>query len=243
MSRYNLPKNSVASIIIATLCFSCNSRVNTEKQQSQANAQQNPQPNIVYGDLIIKEESDYLMIPVSIFPDANQGEKSWIEKSSRSYEDRQDIYNIIFYSKKDASTNALLDKKAIIKSFDLIERKATAEPIQRFWLYRIIQKDTNEDKKLDYQDATIGYLSDLSGRNLQQITPDNTQLNSWIVVQSTGAIFLEITKDTNKDQKFDTKKYIRVNLDNPSIGKEIITNQLEDQIKSYILKIKSGNGE
>ncbi len=233
MSRYNLPRRSVASIIIATLCFSCNS-IDRETQKSQANAQQNLQPSIVYGDLIVNSVSDYLMIPVSMFPDANQGEKSWIETPSRSYEDRQNIYNIIFYSKKDASTNALLNRKAVIKSFDLIEKKTTGEPIQRFWLYRIIDKDTNEDNKLDYKDASIGYFSDLSGRNLQQITPDNTQLNSWKIVQSMGAIVLEIVKDTNSDKEFDTKRYIRVNLDNPSIGKEIISNQLEDKIKSYI---------
>ncbi len=236
MIHDRLLRKSVVSIIIATLSFSCNSRVDKQTQKSQVNAQQNPQPTIVYGDLIIKPESDYLMIPVSIFPDANQGEKSWVSKASRSYQDRKNIYNLIFYSKKDTSTNALLEKKAIIKSFDLIEKKAIGKPIKRFWLYRIIEKDTNKDKKLNYQDATIGYLSDLSGRNLQQITPDNTQLNNWNVVQSTGAIFLEITQDTDNDQKFDTKSYIRVNLDNPTIGKPIISNELEQKIKSYIVK-------
>ncbi|MEO1430692.1 MAG: hypothetical protein AAFV71_16830 [Cyanobacteria bacterium J06633_8] len=200
------------------------------------NSQQTPQPNIVYGDMIIKKESDYLMIPVSIFPDANQGEKSWKHLSSSSYQDRKNVYNLIFYSKKDASINTLLDKNAIIKSFDLIEKKTIGQPSKKFWLYRIIEQDTNKDNQLNYQDATIGYLSDLSGRNLQQITPNNTQLNDWNVVQSTGAIFLEITKDTNDDKKFDTKSYIRVNLDNPGIGKEIISSDLENKIKSYIVE-------
>ncbi len=237
MSRSNL-LIKIASIIVATLCISCNAKVEN-REQSEANAQQTPQPKIIYGDLIIKKESDYLMIPISILTDANQGEKDGLNfssGSSRSYRDKKTIYNLIFYSKKDASTNILLNKKAIIKSFDLIEKKGIGQPVKRFWLYRIIEKDTNQDNKLDYRDATAGYLSDLSGRNLQQITPDNTQLNSWKVVQSTGAIFLEITKDTDNDQKFDTKSYIRVNLDNPGIGKEIISNQLEDQIKSYIVK-------
>ena len=228
----------IASIFVATVCISCNAKID-DRKESQANAQQTPQPNIVYGDLIIKEETDYLMIPVSIFPDVNQGGNKgslYGGSFSRSSRDRKNIYNLIFYSKKDASTNTLLDKKAIIKSFDLIEKKAIGKPVKKFWLYRIIEKDTNIDGKLDYQDATIGYLSDLSGRNLQQITPDNTQLNSWNVVQSTGAIFLEITKDTDGDKKFDTKSYIRVNLDNPGIGKDIISNQLEEKIKSYILK-------
>ncbi|MEM7713719.1 MAG: hypothetical protein AAF349_09120 [Cyanobacteria bacterium P01_A01_bin.68] len=239
MNSYGSTLKIVASIILATFSISCNARVNRNSQKSQVNAQQTPQPSIVYGDLIIKEKSDYLMIPVSIFPDINQDEKreGLLSGSySRSYRDRKNVYNLIFYSKKDASTNALLDKKAIIKSFDLIEKKTIGQPTKRFWLYRIIDKDTNGDDKLNYQDATIGYLSDLSGRNLQKITPDNTQLNSWKIVQSTGAIFLEITKDTDNDKKFDTKSYIRVNLDNPNIGKEIIGNQLEDEIKSYIVK-------
>lgn len=230
---------SVATMILATLSVSCGEGVSTSRQQSKVNAQKTPQPNIVYGDLIIKPESDYLMIPISIFPDANQGEKSWINASSpsfRDYKNRKNTYNLLFYSKKDASINTLLDRKAIIKSFDLIEKKATGQPIKRFWLYRIIDKDTNQDDKLDYRDATIGYLSDLSGKNLQQITPDNTQLNSWNIVQSTGAIFLEITKDTDNDKKFDRKTYIRVNLDSPGIGKEIISNELEDKIKSNIIK-------
>lgn len=236
MNYYKFLKKSFLSLIIATVSFSCSARVNKQTQQSKANAQQNIQPNIVYGDLLVKKESDYLMLPVSIFPDANQEDKSWSDISSRSYKGRKkNIYNIIFYSKKDASTNVLLDKKAIIKSFDLIEKKAIGKPIKRYWLYRIIEKDTNGDKKLDYKDATIGYLSDLSGKNLLQITPENTQLNNWKIVQSTGAIFLEITRDTNNDKKFDTKSYIRVNLDNPGIGKPIISNQLENQIKSYIL--------
>ena len=238
MNIYNSILKLIVSIIVATASISCNASVNRNNQQSQVNAQQTPQPNIVYGNLIINEKSDYLMIPVSIFPDMNQDEKSWINKasSSSSYRNQKNIYNLIFYSKKDASKNILLDRKAIIKSFDLIEKKQTGQPIKRFWLYRIVEKDTNGDKKLNYQDATIGYLSDLSGRNLQKITPDNTQLNSWNIVQSTGAIFLEITKDTDNDKKFDTKSYIRVNLDNPSIGKEIISNQVENEIKSYIVK-------
>ena len=238
MNRSNL-SIKIASIFVATVCISCNAKIDNRKE-SQANAQQTPQPNIVYGDLIIKQETEYLMIPVSIFPDVNQGGNNkgslYSGSLSRSSRDRKNIYNLIFYSKKDASTNTLLDKKAIIKSFDLIEKKTIGQPVKRFWLYRIIEEDTNKDKKLDYRDATIGYLSDLSGRNLQQITPDNTQLNDWNIVQSTGAIFLEITKDTDNDKKYDTKSYIRVNLDNPAIGKEIISNDLENKIKSYIVE-------
>lgn len=57
-----------------------------------------------------------------------------------------------------------------------MEVKAANKPTTRVWLYRIIDQDTNTDKKLNGEDATIGYLSDLSGKNLQQITPNNTRI-------------------------------------------------------------------
>jgi hypothetical protein len=51
MSRNGLLRKSVTSIIVATVSFSCNSRVDPQTQ-SQVNAQQNPQPSIVYGETI-----------------------------------------------------------------------------------------------------------------------------------------------------------------------------------------------
>lgn len=57
-----------------------------------------------------------------------------------------------------------------------MEVKAANKPTTRVWLYRIIDQDTNTDKKLNGEDATIGYLSDLSGKNLQQITLNNTRI-------------------------------------------------------------------
>ena len=49
MSCYNFFQKSFVSIIVATLCFSCNVRVNRQTQHSQANAQQNLEPSLVYG--------------------------------------------------------------------------------------------------------------------------------------------------------------------------------------------------
>jgi hypothetical protein len=98
---------------------------------------------------------------------------------------------------------------------------------------------TNGDQKLDTQDAKIGYLSDLSGNNLQQITPNNSQILNWTLVQSAGAIFIKILKDSDNDQKFtekDETNFIRVNLDKPVIGSEIISDEIEQKIKSLLVK-------
>ncbi|MGJ5633936.1 hypothetical protein [Nostoc sp. CALU 1950] len=237
MRGYSFLNKITTTIIIATLSFSCKSSVSRNAEQAKATEKSKPQPNLVYGDLIIKEQSDYLMIPVTL---AEQNEEKGIDlKLSRSYERNNQLYNIIFYQKQDGEAHLLLNKKAIITSFDLLEVKAANKPTTRFWLYRIVDQDTNTDKKLSSEDATIGYLSDLSGKNLQQVTPNNTRIISWVVVPSQNAIFLKIIKDSDNNKKFtaeDKTNFVRVNLDKPSMGTEIISEQIEQEIKSYVFK-------
>ncbi|MHC5768012.1 MAG: hypothetical protein ACYTXI_20775 [Nostoc sp.] len=239
MKNYRFLNKITTVMIVAALSFSCKSSVSRNVEQAKATEKPKPQQNLIYGDLIIKEQSDYLMIPVSL---TEQNEEKGIDLSlSRSYENQRNnsLYNIIFYQKQGGEAHLLLNKKAIITSFDLLEVKAADKPITRVWLYKIIDQDTNTDKKLNGEDATIGYLSDLSGKNLQQITPNNTRIISWVVVPSQNAIFLKIIKDSDNDKKFtkeDKTNFVRVNLDKIGMGTEIISDQIEQEIKSYVFK-------
>ncbi|MEH1953138.1 hypothetical protein [Nostoc sp.] len=239
MKNYRFLNKITTAMIVAALSFSCKSSVSRNAEQAKTTEKPKPQPNLIYGDLIIKEQSDYLMIPVSL---AEQHEDKGVDLNlSRSYENERNnqLYNIIFYQKQGSEAHLLLNKKAIITSFDLLEVKAADKPTTRVWLYKIIDQDTNTDKKLNSEDATIGYLSDLSGKNLQQITPNNTRIISWVVVPSQNAIFLKILKDSDNDKKFtkeDKTNFVRVNLDKIGMGTEIISDQIEQEIKSYVFK-------
>ncbi|MDZ8029006.1 MAG: hypothetical protein RMX97_30575 [Nostoc sp. DedQUE11] len=237
MKNYTFLKKITTAIIIAIVSFSCEPEVTRNNEQAKATDKPKSESNIIYGDLVIKEQSDYLMIPVN-FPDQDR-EKEKNLSLSRSYERSNNLYNIIFYNKQDGEAHLLLNKKAVINSFELLEVKAANKPITRVWLYKIIDQDTNVDKKINADDAIVGYISDLSGKNLQQITPNNTQIINWVVVPSQNAIFIKIIKDSNNDKKFtgaDNTNFVKVNLDQPGIGTEIISDRLEQEIKSYILK-------
>ncbi|MFN6561162.1 MAG: hypothetical protein RMY28_015420 [Nostoc sp. ChiSLP01] len=237
MKNYTFLKKITTAIIIAIVSFSCEPEVTRNGEQAKATDKPKPESNIIYGDLVIKEQSDYLMIPVNL-PDQDR-EKQNNLSLSRSYERSNNLYNIIFYNKQDGEAHLLLNKKAVINSFELLEVKAANKPITRIWLYKIIDQDTNADKKINGDDAIVGYISDLSGKNLQQITPNNTQIINWILLPSQNAIFLKIIKDSNNDKKFngeDNTNFVRVNLERPGIGTEIISDRLEQEIKSYILK-------
>ena len=224
--------------VLGTLLFGCEETKNKDVQ-STTDLPSEPPTKIVYDDLIIKDKSDYILIPVEISPDDNEQREGLF---SRNVNQSKNFYNIIFYHKKNATSNLLLNKLAIIKSFNFIEidsQENTEKPEREqktFWLYRIITKDTNQDGKLNNLDATLGYISDLSGKNLRQITPRNTQLINWQVLPSQGEILLKVINDSDRDLKFTDKdkvSFIKVDLNNPKIGTNLINNQLEQKIKSY----------
>lgn len=228
-------KRIVTAMLITGLCLSCEASTTRNTEEVKAAENEKTEPNANYGELIIKKQSDYLMIPVYV-TDSSQEQEGKLNLL-RSYEkDSIPLHNIIFYHKQDGVNHLLLNKKAIINSFDLLETKISNKSPTRFWLYRIHDQDTNQDKKLNSEDALIGYLSDLSGKNLQQITPNNSQIINWVLVASQNAIFIKIVKDSNNDKKFtekDKTNFIRVNLDQPGMGTEIINDQIEQQIKSH----------
>jgi hypothetical protein len=232
----SLWKRITLATIIAIISWSCDAKVDRNTRQTNANTADKPQPEpqIFYGDLIIKGQSDYLMIPVNLTGENQKYEDNLnISRSDNRY---SELSNIIFYHKSDGENHLLLNKRSIINSFDLLDTKSAGKANTRFWLYRIIDQDTNGDKKLTAGDAIVGYLSDLSGKNLQQITPNNSQIINWVVLPSQNAVFLKIIKDSDNDQKFtekDKTNFVRVNLDKPGMGTEIISDQIEQEIKKY----------
>lgn len=240
MKNYSFWQKITTALIIASLSYSCGAT--TKRETVQAKATKAPKPDIDYGDLVIPKQSDYLMIPFKMSDVDNLDEIKYLSDAEIARHKRsidKVLYNIIFYHKQSGEAHFLLKKKAIINSYDLLEIKTANKVFAKLWLYKIFDQDTNGDKKLNDGDASIGYVSDLSGQNLQQITPNNSKIINWVIVPSQNAIFLKIIKDSDNDKKFteaDKTNFVRVSLDKPAMGTEIISDQIEQEIKSYIQK-------
>jgi hypothetical protein len=243
MNKSRFWQNIATTVCISMLAVACNNNTpqNTQSKPSGNNSQpsgnnsqqeSSSKSQIEYGDLIIKDQSDYVMIPVYI-----QKEGGLLDRAS--YKRGTITNNFIFYHKPNGAINILLKKEALIDSFQLLETKNAGKPDTRVWFYGIIDQDTNEDKKINQDDAIIGYISDLAGQNLQQITPNNTRMLNWVVLPGQNALLIRILKDSNNDKKFtseDTENFVRVNLDKPEIGQEIISDQINQEIRSYLTK-------
>lgn len=203
----------------------------------------------VYADPIITDHSEYVMIPVEIREiSKSDGAFGSIKAGyyGSSYSKITHIYhgfyfgrfnNVVFYNKNSGNSHLLLNKKALISSFYFPYEKEDGKdkPITKFLLFGISDKDTNGDGLINEKDAIVGHMSDLSGRNLQQVTPENTQLIDLRVDKNIDAIFLRIKKDSNNDKRFsdeDDISVFRINLSNPSAGMEIISDQISKKVNS-----------
>jgi len=93
MINHKLKKITTA-IIVAIVSSSCQANIfrKAEQAKTKAIAEEKSQPNIVYGNLIFKEQSDYLMIPVSIQNYYPLSRKIFLDSSAYS-ENESGLYN------------------------------------------------------------------------------------------------------------------------------------------------------
>lgn len=175
-----------------------------------------------YGEVIIQDDVQEVIIPVGISVESYNR-----FSSSSKFHSQSDLYdansllatNLIFYNPKNNKTHLLLEQKAVISQFNYLQnpdlnrevtnkitrRIATAKnqspPAQKI-IYKIIDNDTDADGKLTRADAEIGYLSNLSGKELVQITPAQTKLLNWQLAPQTNMILISLQLDSNEDKKF-----------------------------------------
>lgn len=214
---------------------------------------------LVYGEYMDLDSTDYLLIPLGMKTLENQDDKGLRSKSSDEYSDsyagsyrsyKYNFYtmdfsncnNIIFYNKRDDATHLLLQRPAIISQFyfPFYDKEYTGEKYY-FILLGIREDDSNADGYLNSEDAEKVYLSDLSGKKMTQITPDNTQLVDWFIDPATNNILMKVRFDSNKDQKFnyyDDIEILKTSIDQPEQGKQIIGKEIKYNIKKILKKIK-----
>ncbi|MEL6496252.1 MAG: hypothetical protein AAFQ41_14185 [Cyanobacteria bacterium J06623_7] len=179
-----------------------------------------------YDDVVTIKDSEYVVIPVGyrvradkriIYSDADQ-----VYRASKSdiWQGTLAAVNLVFHGHQSDRTHLLLDRNAFVAEFDYlansqpinskIDRTTTVSSCQppkgtpldhrftRLMLYQIVKQDTDQDGVLDFGDANQGYISDLSGQNLQVITPDLTKLKGWHCDYQREKLLLFVQESTKK---------------------------------------------
>lgn len=82
-------------------------------------------------------------------------------------------------------------------------------------IYEVRDRDTNNDKKLDYGDVNTLYISNIDGSNFTKLIPEFEELLDWKTILSNNQLYFSSIEDTNKNGEFDKKDnthYYSLNL-------------------------------
>jgi hypothetical protein len=226
MKTYHLVRQFVLVAIATVLSFGVNACKSEESGLSVEKTTAQTAQNLEYGSIIVQARSEYLIVPVGVSAPSYRSSDKFSTNSALSSDGTLLVTNLIFYSNNNSSSHLLLDKKAIISQFDyLSDRQVDTgqytekfnEPVEEeesdrylpeYLIYKIVESDTNGDEKRDLDDAELGYLSTLSGKNLQLITPKDTKLIQWEYEPTNQRIILSVREDSNQDKQFDSSDAI-----------------------------------
>lgn len=213
-----------------------------------------------YFDTINVHDTDMVIIPIGASKEKtkrskgrslnldnakmNFGYDSWDYKNN--YDNR--FFNLLFYDlKRDSSYLFFNNERAMIRYVRANVNKSGAAA-SKFIFYNIMNKDYNMDGKLNYKDSHHLFVSDKKGKNLIQLTPNNSQLRNWTIIKDSNIIIAKVLMDSNDDKKFDTPKdygdpkgdrlrLIKIDLDNVKKGRPFLSPETEEQLKEQFLEL------
>lgn len=227
-------KRLLVTTIILTSIYSCGNDsqpkvVYDNNENNQANPPKTDTTSVEIADLPIRIDStEYLIHPIGTYQIYKS--RSKIISGSRYSGDH------VNFSISNSSDNKItgnltnlrfqhIDSDKLIsltdKTIKIWSTTFLTDVYQRikvpYLLYRITDKDTNRDGKMDHQDLESLYLSKIDGSRFIKLTPEYHQFVKWHLIGSINRLYFKTVEDINKDGEFDRNDsihYYYVNLTN-----------------------------
>jgi hypothetical protein len=143
-----------------------------------------------FKDAVLLDSNRIILYPLTFSNEQKEDE-------GRSYGEGQvagPYWNIAFYDTQTGLSKLLSSGSAI--------RINTFQRNKAMMLYSVTSFDHNGDGKLNEQDPTYLFTSDLLGNNFRQITPDRLHVSNFQATSKSGFIVIQAQMDSNKDKKF-----------------------------------------
>jgi hypothetical protein len=150
------------------------------------------------------DSSKYIIYP--LIKDRSTEENYGSSSSGRA----ATYWNLVFYNPSTKEYHLLDTSKMILSSYNNGSTSSTDDKAagkmgfaDKFIFYSVITTDFNKDNTLDEDDPKYLYVSDKSGYNFKQISPDNLSITGWYAIKGTTKVIIQTIKDSNNDKKFD----------------------------------------
>ncbi|WCO00859.1 hypothetical protein [Psychroserpens ponticola] len=114
------------------------------------------------------------------------------------------LSNVKFEHLDSTGLKSLTDKTMKIRSM-LFLRDIYNKIGKGYFIYHVIDKDTNSDGELDYNDLRSLYISNLNGTNFRKLSPNRQELETWKVILEANTLYLKSIEDIDNNGEYDKK--------------------------------------
>jgi hypothetical protein len=221
-------KTYITLLIIIISFSACTKRdkrkvVDTKEKVSEVKKETN---SIDLADLpIYIDSTDYLIHPIGNYIIRNsRSEKysgdsfyysNYTVSNYNGYRIAGDLSNVKFQhvnsEELKSLTNAVLKIHEMSFLFEQFKKSKKG-----YYVYDIIDQDTNNDGLLDKQDLKSLYISQADGSSFRKLTPQLQDLTHWKLITANNRLYFKSVEDTNNDGEFNKKDqvhYFYLNLD------------------------------
>ena len=114
--------------------------------------------------------------------------------------------NVIFFNQDESQVYPLLEDFGYISFMDVPRyyrnTNLSEQPERDYILYKIALKDTDGNGRINESDSSSYYITDLTGKNLQRITPSslNLKLLDFLNDEKNEILFEQVIKKEQKDE-------------------------------------------
>lgn len=219
----------------------------SKKEKIEDKEEEEIKEKIVYGNPIILENSDLILIPVNL----TETDEDFFGRIKKEYFDNdrsfspysqtfssfsiKDMHNVIFYNKVTEEVYPLIEKRELINNFYIPQNPSKDTVKTNFIIFSTISDDYNKDGKIDKNDGETVFICDIDGKNKKQISDNNITLLKWEMDLKYDIIFLVLKEDTDDDNKFtnaDEIKILRTSISNPGMPVEVVRDSLRNEIEN-----------
>lgn len=131
------------------------------------------------------------------------------------------LQNLKFQEIGKDSIYSLTDKPLLIQTATFIKASSS-----KLLVYTLADMDTNKDEKLDSNDITSLYISEISGKKFIKLTSEFQELLDWNVIEATSKLYFRTMEDINRNGEFDKNDVVHY----------YIVNLLEKELKRVEFK-------
>ena len=203
--------NSILILVVSLLIMSCDSKRAKSDLSAEKDTLETSQKQFA-GLPVLFDSTEVLIHPVGV--SESYGSRSFFSSESDYYQHRSSMShtgsnsiegtmtNLVFQHIHSEKMTPLTDQNWKIHSvvfLDEFYRKTGKQLL----IYRISDRDNNQDDKIDQDDLVSLYSSRLDGTQLIKLTKDDEQLDEYKIIAAMDRLYIRTVSDSDENGKFD----------------------------------------